>query len=254
MPSSLRVMRKASGKYFVSLVVEVAPKELPKTDAAVGIDFGIARLATLSDGTRVANPKYSSKYARRMAWMQRQLARKQKGSNRRQRWKMRTAKLHEKIANSRADTIQKMSLDVVKRFDVIYVEDLNLRGMTKNHSLARSLSDASIGAAIRCLEAKAAMYGRRVEKIDRWFPSSKMCSACGCIVESLFDKTGSLSVREWTCACGAIHDRDANAAANILAVGQTVTAHGAGIRAVRDSSRKASLRRSANQQNVRDFA
>jgi putative transposase len=160
--------------------------------------------------------------------------------------KRHVARIHEKIANSRRDTLHKLSTDLVTRFDVICVEDLNLRGMAKNHSLARSLHDASIGTAIRMSEEKAERYGKTVVKIDRWFPSSKTCSDCGHIVEKL-----PLSVREWTCPeCGTTHDRDANAAANILAVGQTVSAHGPGFRLKRDTSRASIPQRSANQQGV----
>lgn len=142
--------------------------------------------------------------------------------------------------------LHKLSTDLVTRFDVICVEDLNLRGMAKNHSLARSLHDASIGAVIRMIEEKAERYGKTVVKIDRWFPSSKTCSDCGYLVEKL-----PLSVREWSCPeCGTIHDRDANAAVNILAAGHAVTAHGDGVRAVRSTERKANCPRSANRQGV----
>ena len=132
----------------------------------------------------------------------------------------------------------------VTRFDVICVEDLNLRGMVKNHSLARALSDASIGTAIRMIGEKAERYGKTVVKIDRWLPSSKTCSDCGYLVEKL-----PLSVREWSCPeCGTIHDRDANAAANILAVGQTVSAHGGTVRRSRATASERKSPRSANRQ------
>lgn len=245
-PSSIRLIRTASGKYFVSLVVETQPAPLPETGESVGIDFGVARLATLSNGERIANPKHSAKWQRRLAFYQRRLARATKGSKRRMKVKRHVARIHEKIANSRSDTLHKLSTDLVTRFDVICVEDLHLRGMVKNHSLARSLHDASIGTAIRMIEEKAERYGKAVVKIDRWFPSSKTCSDCGHIVERL-----PLSVREWACPeCGTIHDRDANAAANILAAGQAVTAHGDGRRAVRSTERKAIRLRSANRQGV----
>lgn len=245
-PSSVRLIRTASGKYFVSLVVETQPAPLPKTGESVGIDFGISRLATLSNGERVSNPKHGAKWQRRLAFYQKRLARAKKGSKRREKVKRHVARIHEKIANSRLDTLHKLSTDLVTRFDVICVEDLNLRGMAKNHSLARSLYDASIGAAIRMIEEKAERYGKTVVKIDRWFPSSKTCSDCGHIVEKL-----PLSVREWSCPeCGTIHDRDANAAANILAAGHAVAAHGDGIRAVRSTERKANCPRSANRQGV----
>ena len=245
-PSSVRLIRTASGKYFVSLVVETQPAPLPKTGEAVGIDFGVARLATLSNGERISNPKHGAKWQRRLAFYQKRLARAKKGSKRREKVKRHVARIHEKIANSRSDTLHKLSTDFVTRFDVICVEDLNLRGMVKNHSLARSLHDASIGTAIRMIEEKAERYGKTVVKIDRWFPSSKTCSDCGHIVEKL-----PLSVREWTCPeCGATHDRDANAAANILAVGQTVTAHGGTVRRSRATAGERKSLRSANRQGV----
>lgn len=245
-PSSIRLIRTASGKYFVSLVVETQPAPLPKTGESVGIDFGVARLATLSNGERVSNPKHGAKWQRRLAFYQKRLARAKKGSKRREKVKRHVARIHEKIANSRSDTRHKLSTDLVTRFDVICVEDLNLRGMVKNHNLARSLHDASIGTAIRMIEEKAARYGKTVVKIDRWFPSSKTCSDCGYIVEKL-----PLSVREWTCPeCGTTHDRDANAAANILAVGQTVSAHGGTVRRSRATASERKSPRSANRQGV----
>lgn len=245
-PSSIRLIRTASGKYFVSLVVDVQPAPLPETRESVGIDFGISRLATLSNGERISNPKHGAGWQRRLAFYQKRLARCQKGSKRRLKVKRHVARIHEKIVNSRSDTLHKLSTDLVTRFDVICVEDLNLRGMVKNHSLARSLHDASIGAAIRMIEEKAERYGKKMVKIDRWFPSSKTCSDCGHIVEQL-----PLSVREWTCPeCGTIHDRDANAAANILAVGQTVTAHGGTVRRTSAKAEGRKTLRSANRQGV----
>ena len=245
-PSSIRLIRTASGKYFVSLVVETQPAPLPETGDSVGIDFGISRLATLSNGERVSNPKHGAKWRRRLAFYQKRLARATKGSKRRMKVKRHVARIHEKIANSRSDTLHKLSTDLVTRFDVICVEDLNLRGMVKNHSLARSLHDASIGTTIRMIEEKAERYGKTVVKIDRWFPSSKTCSDCGYLVEKL-----PLSVREWSCPeCGTIHDRDANAAANILAVGQTVSAHGGTVRRSRATAGERKSLRSANRQGV----
>lgn len=223
-PTTVTLIRKPSGRYFVSLVIDVQPAPLPVTGESVGIDFGISRLATLSNGEHVANPKYSYRYQRQLKRQQQALARKTKGSNRYRRQKQRVARVHDKIANSRSDTAKKLAWSLVTRFDTIYVEDLNLRGMVKNHSLARSLSDAGIGQAIRTIETKAAMHGKSLVKIDRWFPSSKMCSACGCLRSSM-----PLSIRRWACDCGAAHDRDENAARNILAVGQAVTGRGASV-------------------------
>lgn len=242
-PSSLVISRNTAGQYHVSFVVEIPDVHLEKTGESVGIDFGISRLAMLSNGERIANPKYGSKHAKRLALLQRRLARKTKGSNRRKKAKLAVAKLHQKISDSRKDAINKFTTDIVKRFDTIYIEDLNLRGMVKNHNLARSLHDASIGMAVQQLEYKCTRYGKTVQKIDRWFPSSKLCSKCGHMLSSL-----SLSVREWDCpSCGAHHDRDENSACNIKAVGQTVSAHGGGVRAVKTSVLKANPRRSANQ-------
>lgn len=243
-PSSIRLIRTASGKYFVSLVVETLSAPLPETGQAIGIDFGINRLATLSSGEKVANPKHGAQWQRRLALYQKRLARGQKGSKRRAKVKRHVARLHEKIANSRLDTLHKFSTDMVRRFDVIYIEDLNVRGMVQNHRLARALSDASLGAAARLLEEKAARHGKRVEKIDRWFPSSKTCSCCGHIQARM-----PLDVRNWTCtSCGTAHDRDVNAAVNILAVGQTVTAHGGTVRRSRATARERKSPRSANPQ------
>lgn len=226
-PSTVTVLRNPSGRYFVSLTVDVDVTPLAETGQTVGIDFGVARLATLSTGERIANPKHLQSRARRLALLQRRLAKKQKGSKRRALAKRAVARQHEKIANCRKDALEKLTTRLVTEFDVICIEDLNLRGMVKNHSLARSLSDAGIGMAIRMLEEKAERYGKRTVRVDRWFPSSKMCSACGHVVPVL-----PLSIREWNCPeCGATHDRDLNAALNILAVGQTVLAHGDGVRA-----------------------
>ncbi len=220
-PSTITIIRKSSGRYFVSLVVDVTPAPLPETGESIGIDFGISRLATFSNGERVANPKYLNKYQRRMKRQQQSLSRKTKGSNRYKRQRQRVARIHEKISNSRQDVAKKLAWNLVTRFDTICVEDLNLRGMLKNHKLARSLSDAGIGNCISTIQAKAAMHGKTVVKIDRWFPSSKMCSVCGTVQNEM-----SLSIRNWTCDCGATHDRDENAARNILAVGHTATGRG----------------------------
>lgn len=226
-PSSVTVIRKASGRYFVSFVVEVETPTLPATGKEVGIDFGVSRLATLSTEERVPNPRHGYKRAKRLAMLQRRLAKKQKGSKRRLRAKRAVARCHEKIANARKDALNKLTTRLVREFDVIHIEDLHLRGMVKNHALARSLSDAGIGIAMRMLEEKAERYGRTVIRVDRFFPSSKMCSCCGYVAPSM-----PLSVREWTCSeCGAAHDRDLNAARNILAAGRVVAAHGFDVRA-----------------------
>lgn len=231
-PSTVTIIREATGRYYVSFVVRIDVPGLPKTGRNVGIDFGVARLATLSTGETIANPKHSYQHHQRLAFLQRQLARKQKGSNRHALARRAAARCHEKISNSRKDMLNKLTMRLVTEFDVICIEDLNLRGMVKNHALARSLSDAGIGIAVKMLEEKAERYGKRVVRVDRFFPSSKMCSCCGHVASAL-----PLSIREWTCPnCRSVHDRDRNAANNILAVGQTVAAHGDGVRAISASA------------------
>ena len=237
-PSTVTVSRHPSGRYYVSMVIEVTPVKRVSTGQSVGIDFGVFPLATLSTGETVPNPRHLGRKSTLLARAQRRLSRKQRGSNRYREHARRVARLHEKIADARRDSLHKLSTMLARRFDTIYVEDLHLRGMVKNHSLARSLSDASIGTAIRMIEAK----GETVVKIDRWFPSSKLCSLCGHRLDAL-----PLSVRRWVCPkCGTDHSRDVNAAKNILAVGQTVSARGAGVRTARTSVRKATRRRNVN--------
>ena len=243
-PSTVTVTRHPSGRYYVSMVLAVASPSTKrvKTGQSIGIDFGLSRLATLSNGEPVPNPKHLFRRTALLARAQRRLSKKQKGSHRRLTQARRVARLHEQIADARRDSLHKLSTSLVRRFDSICVEDLHLRGLVQNHCLARSLSDASIGTAIRMIEAKAEASGVSVVTIDRWFPSSKTCSACGHLLDAL-----PLSVRRWTCPrCHSEHDRDVNAAKNILAVGQTVTARGGGIRAVRTSVRNASRQRNVN--------
>ena len=242
-PSTVTVSRHPSGRYYVSMVVEVPVVKRIKTGHSIGIDFGLSRLATLSNGDTIPNPKHLYRRSALLARAQRRLKRKQKGSNRYREQCRRVARLHEKIADARRDSLHKLSTMLARRFDTIYVEDLHLRGLVQNHSLARSLSDASIGTAIRLIEAKA----ESVVKIDRFFPSSKTCSVCGHLLESL-----PLSVRQWVCPqCGTDHDRDVNAANNILAVGRTAAARGAGVRSRRTSVRKDSRRRSVNHSRMK---
>jgi putative transposase len=252
-PSSLTVIRKPSGRYFVSFVVECPAPVVHKTGESIAIDFGISRLATLSNGEQLANPKHGERLKKKLAREQRKLAKKQcindattgkkRDSKRRALQKRKVARVHERIANARNDNLHKLTTNLVRRFDMIYVEDLHLRGMVKNHALARSLHDTGIGTAIRMLEHKAQAAGKTVVRIDRWYPSSKICSTCGYRLAML-----ALSVRNWTCPkCGAAHDRDENAAKNLLAVGKTVIAHGEGVSVVATKVAAANSRRSANR-------
>ncbi|MDF5754328.1 RNA-guided endonuclease TnpB family protein [Spongiactinospora sp. TRM90649] len=232
-PSTVTVSRDAAGRWFVSLLVEEEIAPLPPVEAAVGVDVGITALATLSTGEKIPNPRHERRDRRRLAKAQRALARKEKGSNNRAKARLKVAKVYARIADRSRDHLHKVTTRLVRENQVIAVEDLAVRDMVKNRSLARAVADASWRQMRGMLEYKAAWYGRTLVVVDRWFPSSKLCSACGALRERM-----PLDVREWMCACGAVHDRDVNAARNVLAAGpaESGNACGAGVRPQEETS------------------
>ena len=231
-PSTITVKLDASGRWFASLLVDTDIAQLPKSDKQIGLDMGITSLIATSNGDKVANPKHFKQLRKKLKRIQKALSRKQKGSNNRQKAKLQVAKVHAQITDARKDFLHKLTTQLVRENQTIVVEDLAIKNMVKNHKLALSISDASWGELIRQLAYKCEWYGRELIKIDRWFPSSKRCGSCGHIVDKL-----PLNIREWECPkCGMNHDRDINAAHNILAAGLAVSVCGANIRPDRESS------------------
>jgi putative transposase len=240
-PSTVTVSRDPAGRWFVSLLVTEPIAPLPPVEQKIGIDAGLMSLVVLSTGEKIANPRHEGADRRRLTRAQRALARKQRGSTNRAKARVKVARVHARIADRRRDHLHKLSTRLVREHQTVVVEDLNVRGMTGNHTLARAISDAAWSELRRLLAYKCAWYGRELLVVDRWLPSSKTCSACGHVAEVL-----PLSVREWTCqVCNTWQDRDVNAARNILAAGLAAAACGAGVRPQRESSR---TRRSAVKQ------
>lgn len=211
---SATVSQTPTGKYYVSLCcTDVDIEPLPSTGAVIGVDLGIKALATTSDFESYANNKHLNENDKKLRRAARRLSRKQKGSHNREKARIRKARIEEHIANQRRDDIQKATTDLVRKYDVICIENLKTKGMMKNHKLARAVGDASFFEFRRELEYKAAWYGRAISVIDMFYPSSQLCHVCG----HRTPETKNLGVREWTCpACGIHHDRDHNAAINIL--------------------------------------
>lgn len=230
-PSTVTVKLEPSGRWFVSLLVDDPTIEaLPPSTEAVGIDVGLTSLLTLSTGEKVANPRHFRKHRRKLKQVQKSLSRKQKGSKNRDKARLKVARQHAKIADSRRDFLHKLSTRLVRENQTIFVEDLAVRNMVK---LAQSISDAGWSELVQMLDYKCTLYGRTLVKVDRWFPSSKGCGSCGHSVESL-----PLNVREWQCPqCHTVRDRDINAARNLLAAGQAVTVCGSNVRPDRHESK-----------------
>ena len=214
--------KNSTGEYFVSILVETEHKKLEKTGKSVGIDLGIKDFVITSDGFKYKNNRYTKTYAKKLKENQQHLSRKTKGSNRYNLQKLKVAKLHKKITNSRVDNLHKISTELIKKYDTIFLEDLNIKGMVKNHKLSKHIADASWSKFMIMLEYKALWNDKQIVKIDRFFPSSKTCNCCGWINQNL-----KLDIREWTCpSCKSKLDRDLNASKNILKEGIKIISSG----------------------------
>lgn len=224
-PSQVTVSVNSRGQYHISILVEEEIVALVGGASSVGVDAGLTTLMTFSTGEKIANPRHERKDRARLAAAQKALSRKQCGSKNRIKAKLVVAKIHGRIADRRQDNLHKLTTRLVRESQVIAIEDLSVRNMVKNHSLARAISDAAWSEFRSQLEYKAGWYGRTVVAVDRFYPSTKTCSACGRINNSI-----TLGARSWVCSCGANHDRDINAAININTAGLAVLACGAGVR------------------------
>lgn len=213
-PSSVTITKETSGRYFASFVVQVDQQPLPESGTEVGIDLGLTTFAVLSNGKTIASPRFLRQAERRLKKAQRDLSRKEKGSANRAKARVRVARAHARVADTRRDWAHKHSTAIIRENQAVYVEDLSITGLARTR-LAKSVHDAGWGMFTRLLEGKAARYGRSFVRVDRWFPSTRLCSACGAVGDKK-----PLHVREWTYTCGVTHDRDLNAAINILAAGQ----------------------------------
>ncbi len=234
-PSSVTVSKDTAGRYFVSILVEEDIKPLPVVNKQVGLDLGLKSMVILSTGQTVGNPKFWNIDEKKLARAQRRLSKKKKGSKNRNKARLKVARLHARISDRRHDYQHKLSTQLIRENQTVCVESLQVKNMVKNHCLAKAISDVGWSEFIRQLEYKAQWYGRTLVKIDKFYPSSKRCFDCGHVLSSL-----TLDVRSWTCPqCGVVHDRDINAAKNILAAGLAVAACGGNVRPVRAKARRA---------------
>lgn len=212
---SVTVSKNPSGQYFASVVVEQEINHKPKTNKDVGVDVGIKKFSVQSDGNEISNPKYFIESQAKLKRLQQHFSRKQKGSNRREKCRLKIAKLHQKIVNQRQWFLHDYSTRLINNYDTIYIEDLDVRGLLERKQLSKHIADASWSEFFRMLQYKADWYGKEVIKVDRYYASSKTCS-CGVKNEAL-----ELSDRTWKCnSCGSINNRDLLAAQNILKEGR----------------------------------
>ncbi|NNH68675.1 transposase [Nocardia uniformis] len=221
-PSSVTIIKDAAGRYFASFVVQVHDQLLPVSDSEVGIDLGLTTFAVLSNGKTIENPRFLRRAERKLRMAQQALSRKEKGSKNRAKVRVKVAKAHAKVADTRRDWAHKHSTQTIRDNQAVFVEDLCVKGLARTR-LAKSVHDGGWGMFTRMLQEKAARCGRTFGKVDRWFPSTQMCSFCGAL-----GGKKPLSVRAWTCACGTVHDRDLNAAKNILAAGRAESLNACG--------------------------
>src|SRR5712692_108768 len=239
-PPPSRSPRITAGRYFVSILVEEDIKPLPVVNKQVGLDLGLKSMVITSEGESVGNPQFFRKDEKKLAKASRRLAKKKKSSKNRAKARFKVAKIHARIADRRRDYQHKLSTRIVHENQVICVESLTVKNMLGNHCLAKSISDVGWGEFVRKLEYKAQWYGRTLVKIDKWYPSSKRCSHCGHVLASL-----SLDERFWMCPeCKTFHDRDINAAKNVLAAGLAVSACGEAVRPGRAKARSGRTQRS----------
>jgi putative transposase len=239
-PSTVTVSLHPSGRWHISIRFDDPTiKPLPVNENAIGIDLGVTSLIADSNGKKITNPKHFKKHHKRLKKAQKNLARKQKGSKNREKARVKVAKIHLEISDSRKDFLHKLTTRLVRENQVIAVESLAVKNMVKNHKLALAISDSGWSELIRQLDYKCRWYGRKLVEIDRWFPSSKRCNSCGHIVEKM-----TLNIREWQCPnCGVNHDRDINASKNILAAGLAVSVCGATVRPEQSKSVKAGAKK-----------
>src|SRR5712692_5657855 len=238
-PTTVTLSKDCANRYFVSILVEEEIKHLPGVNKQVGLDLGLKSIVITSDGHTYGNPTFFAQDEKKLAKAQRRHAKKKKGSKNRRKAQLKVARIHARIADRRRDYQHKLSTQIIRENQVVCIESLSVKNMVQNHTLAKAISDVGWSEFVRQLEYKAKWYGRMLVKIDKFYPSSKRCFACGHILESL-----TLDIRFWTCSeCGAVHDRDLNAAKNVLAAGLAVSASGEMVRPGRAKARTGTSQR-----------